>query len=327
MRNRSVFLLTVCSLVWAMAATTAGTLSAQTLYGAANSLDGGFGPSSLYTIDPTDGTATLIGPIGFDNVTGMAFLGDGRLVGTFRAEGLVEEDAEEPGISFVQAGLIEIDPETGAGTFIGLVGDNTTTCGRMPDITYDATTNTLYGYGDFCAGGLEGLFTIDPSTGVGTSVGPSGFTGGGNGMAIDPGDGTIYHTPFDNGSLVTLNPMTGAGTEIPGSAGNVPFRVNSLAFDASGTLFGSFNGGGGGGSVGGDDAGPSGHFLVTIDTTDGTTTTVGISATGLDGLVFAPTGGGGINVLEVPTAGQTGLVLFGLLIAGSALVLLRRNLV
>jgi hypothetical protein len=57
---------------------------AQLLYGAATGSPGDSGaqPSSLFLLDPSNGNATLIGPIGFDNVTGLAFLGDGRLVGS-----------------------------------------------------------------------------------------------------------------------------------------------------------------------------------------------------------------------------------------------------
>jgi hypothetical protein len=72
------------------------------LYGAANLLSSGFGPSNLYLIDPQTGDATLIGPIGFDNVTGLAFLSDGRLVGSARGDDLYG--------GTTTAILIEIDP-------------------------------------------------------------------------------------------------------------------------------------------------------------------------------------------------------------------------
>jgi uncharacterized repeat protein (TIGR01451 family) len=238
------------------------------LYGAANELTGGFGPSNLYAIDHRTGTAVLIGPTGFDNVTGLAFLDDGRLVGSARGDDLYG--------GTVTAILIEIDPATGAGTLIGVISDQDIGCGRMPDITYDRSTSTLYGYGDYCSGAPEGLFTIDPVTGAGTSVGASGYTGGGNGMAIQPDNGIIYATPFDDNSLITIDPETGAGTEVPGSAGKVPHRVNALDFHpTSGFLYGSWN-----------DSGEP-NKLVLISTDDGTTSVIGNTVTGLDALIFA----------------------------------------
>ena len=282
-------------------------LSAQNLYGAANGMSGGIGPSDFYTIDPADGTATLVGPIGFDNVTGMACLSDGRLVASVNGDSV-----QPPG---PVALLIEIDPTDGAGTLIGTIGDlNAGGCGRMPGITYDATSGILFGYGDFCAADPEGLFTVDPMTGAGTSVGATGYTGGGNGLAAEPGTGTLYATPFDDESLITIDPMTGMGTEVPGSAGNVPFRVNSLAFDeGTGVLYGSWN----------DGVGAS---LVTIDTADGTTATVGPTITGLDALVFecAPAEPE-TPIVEIPTLGGAGLALLALLIAAGAWAALRRR--
>lgn len=241
------------------------------LYGTATGrAGGGFGESSLYLIDQTTGAAFLIGPTDFDNVTGLAFLDDGRLVGSARGDDLISGGITPTAI------LVEIDPFTGAGTLIGVIGDVYSSCGRMPDITYDQATDTLYGYGDYCDNNSdEGLYTVDPLTGAGTFVGSSGYTGGGNGMAIDPASGIIYATPFDDNSLVTLDPATGAGTEVPGSAGNVPDRVNALDFDpGAGGLYGSWNTG-------------SGATLVTIDTLSGTTTSIGPSVSGLDAIAFA----------------------------------------
>ncbi len=281
-------------------------LSAQVFYGASNGMIQGQGPSDFYTIDPADGTATLVGPIGFTNVTGMACLPDGRLVASANGDNVVP-----PGPAAV---LIEINPADGSGTLIGTIGDlNAGSCGRMPDITWCDATNTLYGYGDFCPGGLEGLFTINTMTGAGTSVGPTGYSGGGNGMANEPGTNILYATPFDIGSLITIDKTTGAGTDVPGSIGNVPFRVNALAFDPGGVLYGSWNDG-------------VTSSLVTISTADGTTTTVGQTIDGLDALVYECGAAGGGNFdIEIPTLDGIGLALLALLVAASAWMVLRRR--
>ncbi len=285
-------------------------LAAQTLYGASNGTPGNPGISDLYTIDADTGAATLVGSIGFENVTGMSCF-EGRLVASTRGDAVVP-----PGPSAV---LVEIDPATGAGTLIGTIDDlgNGGNCGRMPDITFQSEgrgTGQLFGYADFCNAGFEGLYTVDPDTGAGTSVGPSGYSGGGNGLAAEPGTGTLYATPFDAGSLVIIDPVTGAGTDVPGSAGNVPFRVNSLAFHPdTGVLYGSWNN-------------TTDSWLVTIDTADGTTTTVGQSTLGLDAIVFdCVTGPAEPPTVEIPTLGGAGLALLGLLTAACGWTALRRR--
>jgi IPTL-CTERM motif len=297
------------------AAATVAPADAATLYGAANGFGQGSGPSSLYSIDPATGAATLIGPIGFTNVTGLAFLGDGRLVGSANGDDIFGAQSSI---------LIEIDPTTGAGTLIGEIDTNQTGgCGRMPDITYDPSTDTLYGYADFCGLGVvegdtpEGLFTIDPNTGAGTSVGESGYTGGGNGLAREPSTGIFYATPDDNNSLVILDPVTSAGSDVPGSAGNVLGNVNALAFDPdSGVLYGSQRLQASGVAEGA----PSVFSLLTIATGDGTETTVGTTETGLDAIVFGPEP----SPLEIPALSIWGLALLAVALAGAALAFLRR---
>lgn len=68
---------------------------------------GGNSASSLYKIDPNTGESTLIGPIGFNGVTAMVILGDGRLVATANGD-------EEFGL-FTSL-LIEINPRSGRGS-------------------------------------------------------------------------------------------------------------------------------------------------------------------------------------------------------------------
>ncbi len=233
------------------------------------------GDSRLYEIAPATAFVTLIGSIGFAGVSGMTLLNDGRLVAS--ASGLVN------GID--SALFIEIDPDTGAGTLIGVIGSvSAGTCNRMPDLAYDAANDVLYGYGDACAIGKEGLYTVNPITGAGTFVGASGFSGGGNGLDVHPTTGVLYATPFDLQSLVTISPLTGAGTDVPGSAGNVPFRINALEFNPTGTLlYGSWNASGI-------------SRLVTIDTSNGVGTPIGTmhdldgNLFGFDALAFLPEG-------------------------------------
>ena len=263
------------------------------LYGAAhagcgNGGEPGAGASTLYTIDPATGVATLVGPIldadeePFEGVTGMAFLRDGRLVASARDDepaprGIIVDDDRS-------AILIEIDPASGAATLIGEIGNNTDDCGRMPDLSYDPTTSTLYGLGDSCDGGSENdsLFAIDPDTGDGTRIGLTGTEGGGNGLARQPFTGTLFHTPSDTTNLYTVNPATGESTPVEDTADDRS-SINALDFHPlTGALYGSEKNG----------------LLVTIDTTSGSTTSVDLFRNGdgeaiecFDALAFdAPAG-------------------------------------
>ncbi len=325
---------------------TSSFAQSQMLYGAGTGLagpGGGNAPSSLYMINPNTGEGILIGPIGFNGVTGLEILPDGRMVASANADigggggGDITITAEE---KYQQiAVLIEINRTTGAGSLIGVLGStaNPGECGRMPDISYDSNTGTLFGYSDACGGfdelmevearfiNYEGLYIINPNNADVTFVGPSGFQDGGNGMAVRPSDGTIFHTPNDADGLVILNRMTGAGTVIPASIGNVPQKIGALDFNSqTGVLFGVFK----------EDRkmeemrdadielnnDESLTYLVTINQQNGVTDMVGSTVAGLDAIVFAD------DVNQVPTLSEYGLIITGLLLlAGSVLVLRRRQ--
>ena len=282
--------------------------------------------SNFYVIDPRDsggleglvvGSATLIGPIGFDNVDGLAFLGDGRLVGAFRADSLVA-DPESPGTPVRASGLIEIDPSTGAGTFIGLIGDSLTGCGRVTDLAYDPATDTLYGLAESCVDDDEALVVIDQETGAGLSVGATGFRNGG-GLAIDPDSGVLHATairsnmPFLDVILFTVDPSTGAAT-VEHQLG--PWVIDSLDFGPDdGVLHGLVRTGW--------DLFPSVLVAINLEDQIEEERTMGVAVfevDHLDGLVFGPAPP---PTLEVPTLGQWGLVLLVGLIVLVGLVNLR----
>ena len=283
----------------------------QILYGAATEQSFGNNPSGLYMLDPTTGDATLIGPIGFDGVTGLEILPDGRLIGSANADNNGEKIAV----------LIEIDRTTGAGSFIGELGNdnNPNECGRMPDIAYDSSTGLLFGYAQACIGIAEGLFLINPANANVIFIGPSGFFGGGNGLAVQSDTGTIFGTPFDADGLITINRNTGAGTVIPASIGNDIFQIGAMDFNPdTGVLFGSFRDRR---DIFGNGFGVD--YLVTINTSDGTLTPVGQTIQGLDAIVFFDDRQ---FISPVPTLSEYGLIITALLLlAGSILVLRRRQ--
>lgn len=201
------------------------------LFGAAtgNGPGGGEAPSNLYQIDPATGAASLIGPIGFDGVTGMSFHPiTGVLYASCNADNIYGTSS---------SALITINPLTGAGTLIGRI---TGGANRFPDISF-GPNGVLYGYGDF---GTEGLYTIDLGTGAGTLVGVSGTGGGGNGMDFAP-NGDLYQTAWDDGCLHQLDINTGASSCVAGTAGTLPAggssnNINALDFNlGDGRLYAS----------------------------------------------------------------------------------------
>ena len=236
------------------------------------------GASILYTLNKATGAATMVGPIGFNGVSGLAVLNDGRLVAS----------ATDGSSSL----LINIDRTTGVGALIGTIGafGGASTCERVGGLTYDSNTNTLWGMGDRCAGSfsLDTLLVIDTITGAGTAVSfgahSSGFF---LGTAWDPSTSTLYSNDGSFG-LLTIDPTTSIETLIGG-----PGSSNGMAIDGTGIAYGTTNA----------------NDLITIDLATGNETVVGNTGlTGLDGLVFDIVGGPGCPPVTATTTPRVGTV-------------------
>ena len=151
-------------------------------------------------------TAIKIGDIGipgYDGVTGMAILPDGRLVATANADAVFNDD-ERYGV------LIEIDPLTGAAADIGEISNSTLVggVGRFPGLTCYEPTNKLL---TVSTGSSRALWEIDPVTGVGTFLGNLLIGGGGNGFTYHPGDGLLYRFSSSNSGVIWIvDPATGS---------------------------------------------------------------------------------------------------------------------
>ena len=228
MRNLLIALIIISVFLFSYDYTHSQEFPAGTLFVAAPDdcgNDPGFGDSTLYTIDPETGESTIIGPIGFAGVSGLAFLGDRRLVGS--------AEADDGGTRV--AVLIEINPFTGQGKLIGEIGreGNPNECGRVPDLTYYSSQDILYGWGDACPGGPDRLIEINTSTGQGTTIGPIGFNGPEAGLAIRE-DGALFGTNVFN--FISINRDTGQGTFLT----NTSSVFNALDFHPiTGQLYGS----------------------------------------------------------------------------------------
>ena len=131
-----------------------------------------------------------------------------------------------------------------------------------------AATNVLYG-----TQGLSGdlLVTIDPSTGVATSVGSTGQSF--SGLAVSPA-GEIFATTRSTGVLYRLDAATGQASQV-GPTGVL--YMDAIAFDRDGNLWGIDNG--------------TSSLLYSVDPGTGVVTPVGPVGTLLAGLAFDPIDG------------------------------------
>jgi len=233
------------------------------LYGIA-SIAQGEGPGYLYRIDPATGVATDIGPIGFNEVTAMAFNGSGTLYATGRQFGsgnwvLLSVDTNT-GIATEESPLSV--PDAPGGTIVR--GMSSRNADDLP----------------FVFVGSSSLGTLDVATGQVSLQGFGRSSTSGNGIAFSSND-TLYHAT--EGPFNTLDQTTGSDTLI-GSlvfsppADNFP-RVDALDFEpVTDVLYASVN----------DSTFPPEFYLATIDTTTAVVNIIGQTVDGLDALAWGP---------------------------------------
>jgi hypothetical protein len=150
--------------------------------------------SDLVLLDPDTGAFfSTIGDVGF-YVTGLAYdQATGKLFATTSANDPV-----------FPAGLIEINPVTGAGTPIG------TGTGLAASATLAVNSaGQLYTWSE---PDDDDLAIINKVTGFAAVVGDSGLATGTLGLDFDA-KGTLYLVNFD-GEVFTINPTTGAATSV-----------------------------------------------------------------------------------------------------------------
>ena len=168
------------------------------------------GDDRLYRVNLTNGTATAIGPTGFDDVEGLAFNAAGTLYG-------VDDVTDQ---------LVTIDTATGVATAVGPLNVVLTDMG----LAFDCAGNL------WMATDVPGtLYRVNPSTGAATAVGPqgqavTGLTTLGNTVYGLGGDGT--------NNLVTINTATGAATAVGPLGGTLNVDDGGLDFDDAGVLWG-----------------------------------------------------------------------------------------
>ncbi len=231
------------------------------IYGAANV---GWGPSTLYTLDPATGVAAAVGPVGLNHVTGMDF---DPLSGVLYGVGNRPSDG-----TWI---LLTIDPTTGAGSEVCPITPWPHPYGNsISDISFRGD-GVLYAYLE----SGDGLGTLDTATCTLTPLGPTNTSDTGNGIGFTPGD-TLYHA--NEWSLNTLDQATGNATLVTTMAypPGVNPRLSALGYDpASGAMYGALVEG-----SGGDDF----NALARVDLATGAVTRIGQSVTGLGALAIRP---------------------------------------
>lgn len=240
----------------------AGSASADLLYAA----DGAGGHlSNLYILNPSTGAVIrTVGPIGHA-VTGLAI--DPATGTLYGVTGRSTDGGETNRVS-----LITINRSTGAGSVVGKERPDNE---GAADITF-TPDSTLYGW---LEPGTDNLVTIDKTTGAATIVGNSGLDTSGSGLASNASGVLYFAGENDNGPLYTIDRGTGAPTQVATLDGTLDFGISALAFDSTGTLYGSRIP---------SDSPAFQSDLITIDTSTGHVTSKGPSIDRLDALVFVP---------------------------------------
>jgi len=253
-----------------------GMLVASTLYGGLGGHSNGDSTNdgAVGIVDPNTGLVSIVGhPAGVARITGVAFGLNGFLYGTTQIAGGFPPPPGPVGTS----NLIRIDPNTGALTSSVGITDGTNAI-SIADLAVQPVTGLIYGVesSQDQLGGFGRLFTINPTTGVGTLVGDTGHFFAS--IAFAP-NGTLYMSSADldfatdsliNISLRTLNPANGGNLSTVSAAE----FYGALAISPEGIIYG-----------GNGDQGQ----LFRINPTTGAETLVGSTGRNFVGdLAFAP---------------------------------------
>jgi hypothetical protein len=209
----------------------------------------GISSSFVWSIDETNATDVLINSSGPAGLQAMAK----NSAGVLYASGIIASGNH----------LWTVDPTTGAHT----QGAALLATDSIRALAFNSA-DVLYGVNGNASNTLPfQLYTIDATTGGATLVG--NLNGNIAGMTFGP-SGTLYGWDIAGAGLVTINPATGAITDVNAAIGG-GFEVQTLAFSPGGVLYG---------------AGP--NNLYTIDTTTGALTLVGAfnPAAGIFGMEF-----------------------------------------
>lgn len=155
------------------------------------------GNDSLYTLDLSTGTATLVGAYGITSSIVMHGL-------EFTSSGVLYASSSHNG------GLYEIDPSTGAATFVGL-----TTGSSFTNLVWDSHTGTMY----TTHSGDDSFRVLDLTLGIATSLGFLTHSTNPQGLAYHERRRKVYLVDNTTDQLYIVNTSSGLATSV-GSTGS-----------------------------------------------------------------------------------------------------------
>ena len=257
---------------------------AQQIFG---SVYTGAGAASLYRVSPSDGSATLIGPIGFNRVGAIAFSPDRKLYGVASLGG--------------DSVLITIDTTTGAGTLVGPFG-----------VGSPATTDIAFrGDGTLFSLTNGGIYTIDLATGAATLVGPVSFSFSGNALTFDGSQvlllgntnggtaGSLQTVSQANASVSPKVDFTyGAGFNVANGPRPAAMKFSAATRNIYASVFEGFP--------------ATVDYLARIDPVTGNVTMLGTTVLGMDGLAL-------LDPPQVPTLSDALLLVVALVLLATGM--------
>jgi len=219
------------------------------------------GLATLYTINPTNGTAIPVGGTGFERISAMDV--DPTTNTLYAIAERVSDD---------QTVLISINRFTGAGTLVAEVSFGTSpNFEHIAGMSFD-NSGTLYGFGS----NDHGFYSIDVSDGTVVRITVNDLGLSGNGIAFSQ-TGVLYHA--DASDLHTINKVTGQMQEIAVLTFNFPWdlpKVSAMDYAPDTGLYYAI--------VKDDNEGES--FLATVDVANGNVNSIGATADFIDGFTY-----------------------------------------
>jgi sugar lactone lactonase YvrE len=189
---------------------------------------GGTPDNDLIAIDRSTGAGTVVGPIGFSAVSGLACYTPPRPV----LIGINDVDQSE--------GVDELvrfpDLSTGAGELIGSLDGSFVDAEAIAVLpaASDAASALRPSERIFVVDD-DRLVELDPGSGLGHLVGPIGFPDI-DGISFHPGTGVLYGITYGTNELITIDIATGAGTLVAEDV-IVGHRPSDLTFHPDGRAF------------------------------------------------------------------------------------------
>jgi hypothetical protein len=196
-----------------------------------NDGSGGQGPNYLAILDPATGDVQNIGR----SVNGLDALAWEPV--QIEPCGVTLYGVGHTGGPTTPTEFYRVDTSTGATVSIGAVGFD-----AVGGIDVDPMTGVLYGIGGRPADGVNVLITIDPATGAGTEVGPTGIEALGFGARVSDvsfrnSDGELFAYVEQGDGVFTIDPATGAASTVGGPASPTGCCGSGIGFSAADVLY------------------------------------------------------------------------------------------